>query len=441
MQKEKKNIFVSRLFITFILVQVAVILSARHIEEFVFDLYLEKAHTETSEIFKGSLSSLVTKLETLPEDEEEWFEYLESIEASFPFPVSIEPYKEFLAFDHEYETVLAGLPLILDMEELFLLQRIGQTDQAVIMGPLPEHEMGAMVDLITWGAMLFPIAVFGVIWSLTFWRQLRTISTAAHDFGHGKFDSRAEVPTNAYLGSMADSFNTMADRIQQLINSHKELTHAVSHELRTPISRLRFGMEMLAESESKEEREEQLEGIQGDIDELEGLVSELLTYARFNRESAQLKLDQHIAKPWLTELINKARREFPNHSFTMQCEDTFEDKTIYMDRHFMGRAVANLLQNGARYGDGHIDLHLKKEGKDCLLMVDDNGSGIPEPDRENIFRPFVRLERSRSRATGGYGLGLSIVKQVALWHSGNATITDSPQGGARFIIRWPCDKS
>ena len=132
-------------------------------------------------------------------------------------------------------------------------------------------------------------------------KKLRCISIAAESFGNGKLDARAKLPPRSSLAHLANAFNSMADRIQELIRSHKELTHAVSHELRTPLARLRFSMEMIASVDESDKRDKHLEGMRRDVDELDLLVSELLTYAKLDK-SYRPRMEQMDLGPWLTDL-------------------------------------------------------------------------------------------------------------------------------------------
>jgi signal transduction histidine kinase len=111
--------------------------------------------------------------------------------------------------------------------------------------------------------------------------------------------------------------------------------------------------------------------------------------------------------------------------------------SAWFDAKHMGRAIGNLVQNALRCAHRRIHVCLERCDREAVIHVDDDGPGIPEKDRERIFEPFTRLDSSRSRISGGHGLGLAIVRQIAGWHRGSVTVLDSPMGGARFSIRWP----
>ncbi|VAW87761.1 Sensory histidine kinase in two-component regulatory system with RstA, partial [hydrothermal vent metagenome] len=238
------------------------------------------------------------------------------------------------------------------------------------------------------------------------------------------------------LLGLAETFNGMANRIQRLISSHKELTNAVSHELRTPLARLRFGIEMLQSSSDEADKKRYIASMNTDIDELDQLVVELLTYARFDRDKPELKFQRQDIKPWLTGIIQQIKTSETNLSIDFEITGK-NVKHARFEPRLMARAVGNLLQNAQRYAQGNVGVTFTQDEKNYQIMVDDDGPGIPKSERAHIFEAFKRLDASRDRDTGGYGLGLAIVQRICQWHEGAVMVEDSPLGGARFIIRWP----
>jgi len=214
----------------------------------------------------------------------------------------------------------------------------------------------------------------------------------------------------------------------------KELINAVSHELRTPIARLRFGVEMMESSITRTEENRYVTGVQQDIDELEDLVSELLTYARFDRNVSDLQMLALTIAPWLEDVLAALATEVSAHlQHVFLVEPNAQG---YFEPKYLRRAVSNLVHNAAKYGNGLVIVTLEQRDKEYLLHVDDDGPGIPDADRERVFEPFARVDSSRSRESGGYGLGLAIVKRVLDAHHGSVSNTVSPLGGCRFTIRW-----
>lgn len=364
----------------------------------------------------------------------DWSQHLQQLQPEFSYPlalVRIDPDRfspSEIAQLHKGEILVSS-----DYDRYW--QQIGQSGTALAIGPFPSPDVSILLDVWTWGLLLVLLGMAALLWALPFWRQLNHISTTALALGDGQLDARTKVPGKSALFPLADTFNQMAERIQHLLTAQKELTNAVSHELRTPIARLRFGMEMLENSPEKSTKERYVEGIHQDLDELDELISELLTYARYDWKDADLDLQELAVAPWLEGVLEALsrkvsadlQRDIQIESHRLAC---FEPKSL-------GRAIGNLVQNASRYGNGQVMVSLVQQGPDLLLHIDDDGPGIPATDRERIFEPFTRLDSSRSRESGGYGLGLAIVKRVVDSHKGNVTLTSSPLGGSRFTLWWP----
>jgi signal transduction histidine kinase len=264
--------------------------------------------------------------------------------------------------------------------------------------------------------------------------QLDQVTAA---FGRGEFDARIKVPRRSALSTLASTFNGMAERIQRLIASHKELTNAVSHELRTPIARLRFGIEMLGNARDEATRSRFIASMNADIDELDSLVAELLAYARFDRQSPRLQLERQPLQSWLRDFVEEVQEETSAINLRCKFDPEGEPLSATFEPKLIARAIGNLLRNARRYAEDQVEIRVEINGQDLQICVDDDGPGVPVADRERVFEPFTRLDTSRDRSSGGYGLGLAIVKRIAEWHGGRAFVKDSPLGGASYCLRWP----
>jgi len=211
--------------------------------------------------------------------------------------------------------------------------------------------------------------------------------------------------------------------------------------LRTPIARIRFALEMLADSEVPADRERLWRLMEGDLDELDGLIDASLTYARFGREQPDLQLTAVELAAWLDEQVEASR--LLEGKLDLQVDTATLPSMLYveLDRRTMPHAITNLLRNAMKYAQGKIRVSAQVDDEQILVHVDDDGIGIPADERERIFSPFTRLDRSRDRSTGGYGLGLAIVQLVMEQHHGTASAAESPLGGARFTLAWPLSQS
>jgi signal transduction histidine kinase len=384
---------------------------------------------------KGVFFLMEQDLLRLPEDK--WQQRITVLKSHFGYGIGLTALDD-LPLDAEQKRRLHQGDIVITGYIDYFYYQVAQSRWVLSKGPFSalEPDMSRVNYLILAGVTL-AMALPTVIWIMPFWRRLRRISSAAMAFGCGDFNVRARIGRRSSLAPIATAFNTMADRIQQLITSHKELTNAVSHEFRSPIARIRFGLTMLSSSTLPEKKQHYINGIQIDVNELEGLVSELLTYARFDREKPCLRFSRHPVIPWLKDLLdNKVPiSDGPDYGCSFQVDDP--SRTAWFDPRHMGRAVDNLVQNALRCAQRRVHVSLEQCNGEAVIHVDDDGPGIPLEDRKRIFEPFTRLDSSRSRISGGHGLGLAIVRRIAIWHGGSVAVFDSPMGGARFSIRWP----
>lgn len=261
-------------------------------------------------------------------------------------------------------------------------------------------------------------------------KRLTVLADTASHFGEGHFDARTQLEGSGPVEALGHQFDRMAEQVQVLVESREELLRAVSHELRTPLSRLFFATSLIEGAESEVERSELVESLQETLEEMRGLTSELLTFARLSNGTPDL---ERVPCP-LAEIASDAAGQLtpaPNKSLSLDATPL----TVDGDPHLLQRALRNLLSNAQRHARSRIELHIEAEGEHALIHIDDDGYGVPPEDRERILKPFVRLEESRCRDHGGSGIGLAIVTRVAQRHGGSVQITDSPLGGARFTLR------
>jgi two-component system OmpR family sensor kinase len=289
-------------------------------------------------------------------------------------------------------------------------------------------EMEAVRYVIVALALLVPIA----LWSRSHWKGLQSLSRVADEFGAGKLDARARMKPSASIYPLAERINHMAGRIEGLLEAQKNLLHSVSHELRTPIARLRFGLELLDAKAADPALHKRIAAMEGDVAELDELVNELLGIARL--DSAQALQPARFA---LAPLLRECAGALQPAPAGLRCEVAEDVGAIDGDRRLLGRAVGNLLRNAQKYASGKIVLSARPAAGGVEIVVEDDGPGIPEAERERIFEPFHRLDRSRDRATGGFGLGLSIARKAVALHGGTLRAESSALGGARFVIALP----
>ncbi|NHQ86166.1 two-component sensor histidine kinase [Iodobacter sp. HSC-16F04] len=270
------------------------------------------------------------------------------------------------------------------------------------------------------------------IWSYFHWRELQSLSKTADDFGSGLLSSRAKVRKSASVYPLAQCMNLMAERIQRLIDSQRELLHSVSHELRTPIARLEFGLELLKNDANSKQLEPRFASMENDLHELNDLVSELLSLAKIEQQQALPMQSVNTAEA-LHQVINSLSHLLQEKEMSHSLHS--ETSTISGDPKLLMRALSNLLRNAAKYAHQKIRIStLSNASGGVDITIEDDGPGVPENEREHIFEPFYRLDRSRDRASGGFGLGLAIAKKAVTLHKGRIWVDQSDLGGARFTI-------
>jgi two-component system, OmpR family, sensor kinase len=285
--------------------------------------------------------------------------------------------------------------------------------------------------------MLFyaTIALVLMIWIWPLTRDLRALEKAAARFGNRNWSFDAPIKPHSQIYPLAQTFRRMAARIDGLIASHKDMSNAVSHEIKTPLSRMKFEIELAQQAASVEEVHRSLEHIKTDIAAINDLVTATLSYAILERADVSLNIEAHnftTLVPAIAESVGRDARPDIQISTNVQPGAT----GVRCDVHLMETVLKNLLYNATRYAKHSISVTVTCEDGVNRVLVDDDGPGIPEADRQRVFESFVQLERTAGRKTG-FGLGLAIVKRAIEWHGGQVSIAQSPLGGARFCVTWP----
>ena len=382
-----------KLFVQFYLLLFVCFLVMTMLVGLVYKFTAERAGRQSlDDLMKSSLYLMRSELREIPP--RDWSKTLKELDLNLSFDLHIEPMSKFKLSESSMQHLRAGDIVALDDQYTFI-QRIPRSHYVLSVGPVPYlyflHEMRLLdVALMAFIAISLAFPVF--IWMRPHWQDMLRIETAAQRFGEGHLSERIHFDSMSSFERLGVAFNQMADNINALIASKKQLIDGIAHELRTPLVRLRYRLEM---SENLTEAESQ--ALNRDIGQLEALIEELLTYARLDRPQTELALDMRLLE----------------------------------------RVLDNLVNNALRYSSQRVAVSLTLQGSRASLQVDDDGPGIAPEERERVFEPFVRLDPSRDRATGGCGLGLAIVHSIAQAMGGEVRCEASPLGGARFCFSWP----
>lgn len=310
--------------------------------------------------------------------------------------------------------------------------------QTVVQMVVPPDPMD--VSLLYWsinvliGATMLACLL---LWLRPHWRDLERLKGTAERFGKGHLGERTQISPHSNIGSLANVFDTMAGDIENLLNQQRDLLNAVSHELRTPLTRLDFGLALALSDDLPAASLERLQGLVGHIRELDELVLELLSYSRLQNparlpERVEVSLDEFI-----DSILGSVDEELESPEIVIDVLLHGQLERFVLDPRLTARAIQNLLRNAMRYCEKRIQIGVKVCPKGCEIWVDDDGIGIPDEERERVFEPFYRLDRSRDRATGGFGLGLAISRRALEAQGGTLTVEPSPLGGARFRLWLP----
>ncbi|MBU2288585.1 MAG: two-component sensor histidine kinase, partial [Gammaproteobacteria bacterium] len=227
---------------------------------------------------------------------------------------------------------------------------------------------------------------------------------------------------------LANRFNAAAERIEQLVRSHKSLLANASHELRSPLTRIRMSLELMGDQPAPTARDE----IARNIGELDQLIDEILLASRLDAKEADMGTVETV------DLAGLAAEECARVDAELELADSVDRDTLTVQGvpRLLRRAIRNLLENARRYGAGEISVQIDGRPGQAQIRVSDRGPGVPAALRERIFEPFYRLPGASER-NGGVGLGLALVKSIAERHGGSVRCEERSGGGASFVIALP----
>ena len=397
------------------------------------DAYITTRMTKVSEQQARATAVLILNhLSHFPE--EEWKPALARLQQHFGYSLSLVG-RDSVSLDNEQEQRLNRREVVIALDDstrrdssIRIFAPVAQTGMLLMLGPLSLFDQFPIELLLIAGALSLIAVAFATYLQVSpLQRRLKQLDRAVSQLGSGDLGAYANIEGNDAIGQVAATFNGMTAHIRRLIESQREMTRAVSHELRTPVARLRFGLEMLADIESADMRREKLNAMDHDIEQLDQLIDEILTYARLEQGTPNIEFTPVV----VAELCEQLREELEtirgDTSITVECASLGLD--VEAEERYLHRVLQNLVTNALRYARSSIVMRVQESEGRVLIYVDDDGPGIPEHERERVFKPFARLDKSRHRASGGYGLGLSIVKRIVDWHGGEIRVEESPAGG------------
>jgi len=260
-------------------------------------------------------------------------------------------------------------------------------------------------------------------------KPIRWLTEGVTQVGDGNLEHRVPEKRADEFRDLAEAFNDMVARIRKAMHAREQLLLDVSHELRSPLTRLKIGLEMLPEGSKKESLRE-------DILEMEKMITDILEAARMQHDAGSLNL-QSVD---LAILIQELGRDFENQLPGLVVRGALAETVIRADYEKAGIALRNVIDNAMKYSrksDQPVELSLAEKIGYAVIRILDHGIGIPAEDRPYIFEPFYRADKSRTRKTGGYGLGLSMCKTIMAAHGGRIDISSTPNQGTTVSLSFP----
>lgn len=421
-----------KLFIQFYLLLIASFLLVTLLVGGIYKLTAERSSEKSlTDLMDSVMTLLERELTDIPQ--QNWQQQLASLDLDLSFPVHIQKMQDQPLDDDAFAALQRGEIVMLEDSSL-CIEQIPNTNYVLVAGPIPylsfQHEIEDFdyLLLVLLGISL-SLPVF--IWMRPHWRDLLSLERTARRLGEGDLSARIHLADTSSLQRLGRAFDQMADNIQEVIASKKRLTDNVAHELRTPLVRLRYRLEMLDPPLADDAHQ----GIARDITHLETLIDEMLTYARLDRPQVSLNYQAFSPAAWLQHRKNDWQSQLDGKQ--LYVNDIPESWQWHGDIKLLDRLLDNLIGNALRYSQQQVSITLLQESGWNTIVVEDDGPGIPVEQRTTIFDAFMRLDPSRDRRTGGFGLGLAIVQGIMLAHKGSANVKDSSLGGANFICRWP----
>lgn len=303
-------------------------------------------------------------------------------------------------------------------------------------------------DLV-WGliALMFVPVLFAWFAIRPLTNRIRLLERSTQNFADGNLATRVPTEGEDELNDLGIAFNRMAARVEALVNRNEELLddqremlRAVAHEFRNPLARIRFALDMTTDAGDRQIPELSHE-MSHALDDLDSMVGEVLIYTRLQPGTSALNMEAVSIADVVEDAVSNAQAVNRDVEIEIDPGKVVAEESgvqVIADPYYLQRAVLNLVNNAARHASSKIVVRYLTGANECSLNVEDDGPGIPVIYRNKVFEPFIRLDSSRSRHSGGAGLGLAIVQRIIEKHGGRASVDESEGlGGACFQLSWP----
>ena len=291
-----------------------------------------------------------------------------------------------------------------------------------------------LVDYLPYYLLLLcAVAALCWVFTLQFASPLKNVMNTVERFGRGDLTARANLVRGDEVGALARSFDHMADRIETLLNSERRLLQDISHELRSPLTRLLMAVKLVGTGG----REAARGRIHKEVQRIVDLVESLTQVTRAESDSDACNLESMSLDVLVAELMEDCHIEARARDCSFLLDGP-SHATLRADRELLRRAIENVFRNAIHYAPtgSAIEINFRRTEADVTISVRDRGPGVPADDLSNIFKPFFRSDESRTRSTGGVGLGLAIAERAIQVHDGSIW-AENADPGLRVCLRLP----
>jgi len=301
-----------------------------------------------------------------------------------------------------------------------------------------ESDLGPTTD--EWLELILPFLVLFAALGIGFYmlsrrtgRYLDALSETTTAIGNGEWQQRANTNVPQPIRDLAESVNAMAEQLERTFKDQQIAMGAIPHEIRSPIAKLRFAVDLSRKDQATELSQKNVERIDRYVDELDRTVEATLQLVRGHH--LDLSQTESTTANDLLQLTQQTLSQHDSSAVRLEFR-VCEDEEVQGHSILLAQAATNLVENALRYATAEVLVTINTSSEGSSIVVEDDGAGIPEASRDDVLSPFFRLDPSRTRGTGGVGLGLAISKNIASRHGGTLMVDESEAGGARFTLHW-----
>jgi two-component system sensor histidine kinase CpxA len=345
------------------------------------------------------------------------------------------PLQNPVTVDFAFTKVTSSEPIVINGEQfqLFIANDVHRKRIVSLVNQLPIALRFLMLLTIS----------FLSCWLLakTFTKPLIAIQKASEDIGEGKLTTRITTfdQRSDEFGTLARSFNQMAEQLENNITAHQRLLGDVSHELRSPLTRLQLAVALAEKNIGNDiEQQKHLNRCETEVERLDEMIADVLTLSRLEHNQSVFAADYTDLSALVTQVVNDCQYFATSKGVTITlCAQ--ENCLLLADSKLLSSAISNVVNNAVKYSpnDKTVAVELTQQNERLMLSISDQGCGVPNDMIEKLFTPFFRVADARDRSSGGTGLGLAIAQQAIVFHQGEIIAQNQESSGLRVTITLP----